>query len=134
MVIAGFIWFAAFVSFIVGFTLLFPNSPLEPMWQLNRPAHEAFQTFGRAAGAGFLLVAFVGAVSAIGFARGRRWAWWLAVVAIAVNMAGDVASLLVMRNVVRYGSGILIAGALLVLLLSRPARRFFQDDVGRADA
>lgn len=124
-VIAGFLWFAALVSLIVGFTLVLPHTPVDRIWELNRPAHDVFRRAGRAAGLGFLLMTLIGAVSAIGFARGRRWAWWIAVSAMVANIAGDVVSLFIKRDLVRNGSGALIAGALLLLLFARAVRLYF---------
>ena len=92
-IVAGFAWFAASISLLVGIVLLFPGSGLDRIWQWNQPAHAAFQSMGKWVGAAFLVLVIPAAIIAVGFSRGRRWAWWAAVLMFVVNGLGDVGSL-----------------------------------------
>lgn len=126
-IVAGFAWFAAFISLLVGIVLLFPGAELDRIWQLNQPAHAAFQSMGKWVGAAFLVLAIPAGIIAVGLSRGRRWAWWAAVVMFVVNGVGDVGSLIVMRDYVRAGSGVVVDGIFLVVLLSRSVRGYFDE-------
>ena len=126
-IVAGFAWFAAFISLLVGIVLLFPGSGLDRIWQLNQPAHAAFQSMGKWVGAAFFVLAIPAGIIAVGFSRGRRWAWWAAVVMFVANSVGDVGSLIVMRNYVRAGSGVVVDGIFLMVLFSGSVRGYFDE-------
>jgi hypothetical protein len=126
-IVAGFAWFAAFISLLVGIVLLFPGSGFDRIWQWNQPAHVAFQSMGKWVGAAFLVLVIPAGIIAIGFSRGRRWAWWAAVVMFVVNGLGDVGSLIVMRDYVRVGSGIVVDGIFLMILFGRAVRGYFDE-------
>jgi hypothetical protein len=114
----------AVMSSVSSVTLAFPGGPLEPLWRLNQPAHEAF---GRMGGWAILLLLAVGAacgLGAVGLWRGERWGYALGVVLITVNLAGGVANL-VLGTDPRAAAGIPIAAGILLFLLSRRARSFF---------
>ena len=71
-------------------SLLTPGGPLEPIWQVNPRAHEAFLRMGAWA---FLLlgpVCLACAASAYGFLRGRRWGYWLGITLLLVDLAGNL--------------------------------------------
>lgn len=129
-IVAGFAWFAASISLLVGIVLLFPGSGLDRIWQWNQPAHAAFQSMGKWVGAAFLVLVIPAAIIAVGFSRGRRWAWWAAVLMFVVNGLGDVGSLIVMRDYVRAGSGVVVDGIFLVVLFSRAVRGYFDECSG----
>jgi hypothetical protein len=59
----------------------------------------------------------VTATTGWGLLRGRRWAWWIAVAVFAINGCGDLLTLIVRRDVVKGGSGVLIASVFLFLLM-----------------
>jgi hypothetical protein len=54
--------------------------------------------------------------AAVGLLRGRKWAWWFAVVLFAINGCGDLVSLFWTKEMLKSGSGVLIAGAFLIAL------------------
>jgi hypothetical protein len=124
-IISAFLWIAMVSGLLVGAALLFPGTYLDRMWVYNQPAHTAFQAFGKATGSGFLLLGVVVGIAAAGLSSGRRWAWRLAIVIFALNGIGDLVSLLVTRDLLRSGSGFVIAIGFLVVLLRRNARLSF---------
>jgi hypothetical protein len=123
--VAAFLWIAMLVSLVVGVALLFPGTFLDRIWVYNRPAHAAFQTVGKTSGVGFLVLGLVVGAAAGGLACGRRWAWWLAILIFALNGIGDLVGLLATRDLLRSGSGFVIAVGFLLVLLHRNVRASF---------
>jgi hypothetical protein len=103
-------------SLISVISLTFPGSFLEPVWKLNPRAREGFERMG---GWSILLMSVVFVtclLTVVGLWRGLRWGYWLAVVMLIVNLAGDIINVMVgtdRRAIV----GIPIALLLLILLL-----------------
>ena len=73
---------------------------------------QAETALGWPAGLGLWLVAAVAIATAAGSFRQRRWAWWLAVVALSTNGLSDVARLAT-GGIIEGIAGALIAGVLL---------------------
>jgi uncharacterized membrane protein (DUF2068 family) len=95
--------------------LIFPGTMLDSIWRLNPKAHAAFQTIGWLS---ILLMAIVGtacALAAIGLARNTTWGYWLGIVVLAVDLAGDLTNVF-LRHDLRTLIGVPIAGALMVYL------------------
>jgi hypothetical protein len=124
-IVAAFLWMAMLIGLAVGVALLFPGTFLDRMWVYNRPAHAAFQTVGKTSGVGFLVLGLIVGVTAGGLSRGRRWAWWLAIFIFALNGIGDLFGLLATRDLLRSGSGLVVAIGFLVVLLRRNLRASF---------
>jgi hypothetical protein len=124
-IVAAFLWIAMLIGLVVGVALLFPGTFPDRMWVYNRPAHAAFQTVGKTSGAGFLVLGLIVGVTAGGLSCGRRWAWWLAILIFALNGIGDLFGLLATRDLLRSGSGLVIAIGFLVVLLRRNVRASF---------
>jgi uncharacterized membrane protein len=103
---------------VVGLALLFPGTFLDRMWVYHRPAQAAFQTVGKTSRVGFLVLGLVVGATAGGLSRGRRWAWWLAILIFALNGTGDLIGLLATRDPLRSSSGFVIAVGFLVVLLA----------------
>lgn len=123
ILVAAFLFVAALISSVVALSLLVPGTPLDRMWELNRPAYVAFKALGRVSGPLFLMLGLCTAATGFGLLRGRRWAWWLAIGLFAVNGLGDIVGLAIDGNLVRSAAGVSIAGVFLYLLLRRlPAR------------
>jgi hypothetical protein len=124
--VAAFLWIAAAISLVVGVALLVPGTLLDRMWVYNPPAHTAFQAVGKPLGAGFLMLGLVAGTTAWGIAHGRRWAWWLAILIFVINGIGDMFGLLATRDLLKSGSGFVIALGFLLILLSRNVRASFE--------
>jgi hypothetical protein len=92
------------------------------MWALNPPAHKAFESLGRISGILLFGLSALSAATAIGLFSRKKWAWWLAVALFAINGAGDLVTLILTRDILRSGSGLLVAGVFL-FFLTRPAVR-----------
>lgn len=101
--------------------LLLPGTFLDSLWALNPTAQRQLTAVGNRAGLLFVLLSFILAVAAIGWFKSRPWGWRLAVIILAVHLAGDVGNILVGR-VLQGVLGVMVASALLVYLL-RPATR-----------
>ena len=121
--IAAMLLLAALVALVIGIALAFPDPMWKPMWDLNREAYVSFRRIGAAAEIFLFSLAVVSGAAAVGLLLHRRWAWWVALLLFAVNGAGDGVSLMHTGDVLRFGSGLLIAGAFVVLLLLPPVRR-----------
>ncbi len=116
--------FGGVVSFLSFISLLFPGSPLEPMWRLNPRAHEGFTDLGLWAIVLMFVVCAACVLAAVGLWRGTRWGYWLAVVLLAVNLLGDIANV-VLGIEPKAAVGIPIVVVVLAFLMSKGARHFF---------
>jgi hypothetical protein len=76
---------------------------------------------GARAGALFLFLSLILATAAIGWFKRRQWGWRLAVIILAIHLAGDLGNILLGR-LLEGALGVLVAGALLIYLL-RPTTR-----------
>jgi hypothetical protein len=118
-----------FASFISALSLLFPGSFLDPIWRLNPNARAGFTRIGSWAIVLMIAVCAACIFTAIGLWRGRSWGYWLAVVMLAVNLAGDVVNV-VSGIEPRAIVGIPIAGAILAYLLRKRTRCHFTNATG----
>ena len=121
--LAALLFLAALVALVTGLALTFPDPMWQPMWNLNREAYVSFRRIGPASQIFLFCLAGVSGAAAVGLLLHRRWAWWIALLLFAVNGAGDVVSLVRTGDVLRFGSGVAIAGGFVVLLLLPPVRR-----------
>lgn len=125
LTVAVALFFATAAACVTGISLLFPNSVLSWIWQLNKPAYVAFAPFGRIAGVLLLALAALCLAMAVGLLERKRWAWWGAVLLFGINGLGDLLTLVLYRDVVKGGSGVLIASLFLFCLLLPGTRRYF---------
>jgi hypothetical protein len=125
--VALFLFLATAISSLTGSSLLFPQVAWHGLWQWNRPAYAFLIEAHLQTMAGVLLLALgmVTGIAGRGLLRGKRWAWWIAVVVFAANGLGDLLTLVVRRDVVKGGSGVLIASLFLFLLMRSGTRRWF---------
>jgi hypothetical protein len=91
---------------------------------LNPTAHNHLAHLGRIVGILFLALTATLITTGIGWFRRRLWGWKLAIVIISTQVAGDVVNC-VRGDWLRGGSGIIIAGALLLFLLQSRIRAAF---------
>jgi hypothetical protein len=126
-VIAIVLFLATAISFVTGSSLLFPEMAWHRLWEWNRPAYAFLsqEHLGMIAGVLLLALGMVTATAGWGLLRGRRWAWWIAVAVFAINGLGDVLTTIVRRDVLRGGSGVLIASLFLFLLMRSGTRSYF---------
>ena len=119
-----FLFFGATMAFLAGATLIWRGTALDRIWVLNAAAYKQLAPLGRMVGVLFLLLSATLALAGTGWFRRRRWGWRLAVVIIATQVLGDVVNC-VRGNLLRGGTGVIIAGALLLFLLQPRIRSAF---------
>jgi hypothetical protein len=124
-IIAIFLFVATGAAFIVGTSLLFPNSLMDRLWQLNPPAEAAFRAMGRISSVPLLLLGVGTFAAGLGLLHARKWAWWFAVILFAINGAGDLVSFVATGDWLRSASGVVISSAFLWSLIGRRVRMWF---------
>ena len=113
---------------LAGTTLLWRGTVLDHAWTLNPTAYQQLSPLGSKIGILFLLLSSDLLVSGIGWFRRRLWGWRLAVAIIATQILGDIINL-VRGDWLRGGIGVVIAGALLLYLLTPRLRVEFSIDL-----
>jgi vacuolar-type H+-ATPase subunit I/STV1 len=119
-----FLFFGAVMSSLAATTLLWRGSALDVLWDLNPTAYKKLAPLGGTVGILFLLLGAALATAGIGWFQRRLWGWRLAVLIIATQVLGDVVNC-VTGDLLRGGTGVIIAGALLLFLLHRKVRATF---------
>jgi hypothetical protein len=122
--IGVFLFFGATMASLAATTLLLPGTPLDRAWTLNPTAYKQLSPVGSKVGILFLLLAVALVVSGVGWFQRRLWGWRLAVAIISTQVIGDIVNLM-RGDWRRGGTGIIIAGALLLYLLSARIRDVF---------
>lgn len=121
--LAALLFLAALVALLSAVSLIFPGPAWAPMWNLNPPAGETFHSMGRIAPTLLLALAALAGTAAIGLLLHKKWAWAIALILFAANLSGDLVSLIRTRDILRFGSGVLIAAAFIYLLIHPSVRR-----------
>ena len=122
--IGAFVFFGAVMAGLAGMTLLWRGTILDRAWTLNPKAYRQLSPLGSKIGLLFLLLSSALVVSGIGWFRRRLWGWRLAVAIIAAQVFGDIINL-VRGDWLRGGIGVVIAGALLLYLLTPRVKAAF---------
>ncbi len=123
--IGVFLFFGATMASLAATTLLLPGTPLDRVWTLNPTAHKQISPLGSKVGPLFLLLTLALVISGVGWLRRRVWGWRLAVAIIGTQLIGDIVN--VVRGDLLPGAiGVIIAGTLLLYLLSRKLRVAFR--------
>jgi hypothetical protein len=126
VVIGAFLVVATFIAAISAASLLVPGSALDrAWWSIKPPARAGFASLGGLAVPMLFTLATVAACAGIGLLRGKRWAWWLTVCGLALNLLGDLGRLVATGEVLASLFAVVIVGALLAYLASRGVRRYF---------
>ena len=116
-----FLFFGAIMASLAATTLLWQGTPLDRLWALNPIAYKRLAPMGSTVGILFLLLGAALATAGVGWFRRRLWGWKLAIVIITTQILGDVVSC-ISGDLLHGGTGMIVAGALLLLLL-RPRTR-----------
>jgi hypothetical protein len=119
-----FLFFGAIMASLAAATLLWRGTALDRLWVLNPIAYEQLAPLGSVVGVFFLLLGAALTTAGIGWFRRRVWGWRLAVVIIATQVLGDVVNC-VRGDLLRGGTGVIIAGALLMFLLQPKIKATF---------
>jgi hypothetical protein len=119
-----FLFFGAIMASLAATTLLWRGTALDRLWALNPTAYKQLAPLGSMVGVFFLLLGAALTTAGIGWFRRRVWGWRLAVVIIATQVLGDVVNC-VRCDLLRGGTGVIIAGALLMFLLQSKIKATF---------
>jgi hypothetical protein len=119
-----FLFFGVIMASLAATTLLWRGTPLDCLWDLNPMAYKQLAPLGGTVGILFLLLGAALTTAGIGWFRRRRWGWRLAVVIITIQVLGDVVNFF-RGDLLRGGTGVMIAGALLLFLLKPKIRATF---------
>jgi len=116
-----FLFFGASMASLAATTLLWRGTALDRLWTLNPTAYKQLAPQGCIVGILFLVLGAALITAGIGWFQRRLWGWRLAVVIVSTQVLGDVVNC-VRGGWLRGGTGVIIAGALLLFLL-RPRTR-----------
>lgn len=119
-----FLFFGAIMASLAATTLLLRGTALDRIWDLNPTAYKQLAPLSGTVGILFLLLGSALTIAGIGWFRRRLWGWRLAVLIIATQVLGDVVNC-VRGDLLRGGTGVIIAGALLLFLLQPRIRALF---------
>jgi hypothetical protein len=119
-----FLFFGGVMAGLAATTLLLPGTPLDRAWTLNPTAYQQLSPSGSKIGILFLFLAILLVLSGVGWFKRRLWGWRLAVAIIATHVLGDITNL-VRGDWLHGGIGVIIAGALLLYLLTPRVKAVF---------
>jgi hypothetical protein len=122
--IGVFLFFGAAMATLAATTLLWRGTALDRVWTLNPSAYQKLAPLGSWVGIAFLLLGSALSTAGLGWFRRRLWGWRLAVAIIATQVLGDIVNC-VRGDWLRGGTGVIIAGALLMYLLQPRIRAAF---------
>ncbi len=122
--IGVFLFFGAIMASLAAITLLWRGTALDRIWALNPTAYKQLAPLGGTIGVLFLLLGAALTTAGVGWFRHRLWGWRLAVAIITIQVLGDVVNC-VRGDWLRGGTGVFIAGALLLFLLQPRIRTTF---------
>jgi len=122
--IGAFLFFGAVMAGLAGTTLRWRRTVLDRAWTLNPTAYRQLSPLGSKIGILFLFLSSALLVAGIGWFRHRLWGWRLAVAIIATQVLGDIINL-ARGDWLRGATGVAVAGALLIYLLSSRIRAEF---------
>jgi hypothetical protein len=110
---------------LAGTMLVWPGTLLDRLWTLNQPAHKVLAPAGNFLGPLFFLLSVSLVIAVVGWFKQRVWGWRLTVLIVSTQVIGDFVNL-VRGDLLHGGTGLLIAGALLLYLLRTDIRTAFQ--------
>ena len=119
-----FLFFGAIMASLAATTFLWRGTALDRLWTLNPTAFKQLAPLGRIVGILFLVLGAALITAGIGWFRRRLWGWRVAVIIISMQVLGDVVNC-VRGDWLRGGTGVIVAGALLLFLLQPRIRAAF---------
>jgi hypothetical protein len=119
-----FLFFGAIMASLAATTLLWRGTALDRLWALNPIAYKQLAPLGGTVGILFLLLGAALTTAGVGWFRRRLWGWRLAVAIIATQVLGDIVNC-IRGDWLRGGTGVIVAGALLLFLLQPRIRATF---------
>jgi len=125
LAIGNFLLWGAAMATVAGITLIFPGTLLDRVWVLNPKGHAGLTALGRWIGFLFPVLGLLLAAAGIGWLRRRFWGWMLAVLLIGGNALGD-AIRMATGAWLEGAAGVVIAGALLLYIISSRVRDYFK--------
>lgn len=120
----GFLVIAASIAAMASFTLLAAGTVLDNIWAAKQHTYHQLLDHRVSAGAGFATLAVILAVAAAGWARRKRWGWFLSVLIIAVNLLSNTITLIASRRLADL-LAVTIVAAILTWLLTPTTRSSF---------
>ena len=114
--LSAFFLFGALMSGLSGYLLLAPGGPLDSLWRVNPEGHVRLAQMGRWAVALMMAVCVACGLAAWGLRTDASWGYRLAIGLLVVNLLGDVAGAIALRDL-RTLVGVPIALALITFLL-----------------
>lgn len=111
-------------SLVAVITLTFPGSFLDVVWRVNPRAHEGFIRVGGWSVVLMSAVFVACLLTTIGLWRRLEWGYWMALVMLIVNLAGDAINVIAGKDR-RAIVGIPIVLILLLYLVRRNTREYF---------
>lgn len=115
---------ATFICLTAGISLLWPETPLSGIWAIKPREYRELLALAPWSGLGFTILAVLMATTSFATFQRTKWGWRLAIVIFAVNGAADAARL-VMGDVFEGAIGVVVAGAILVVLSRSSVRSVF---------
>ncbi len=116
-----FLLVSSLVSALAALTLLWPHSPLSAGWAVKETEYRQLLRVRMVAGGGFAVLSVVLASTTVGWWRRRRWAWFMALGILVVNLVSDVLRT-VMTQQWSGASGLFVEGLIVIWISSRPVR------------
>jgi len=126
-IVTAFLIAATMMALVVSAALLFPTRAFDALWRLNPEARSAFESMGKLSSLLLFVVGGIAGAAAFGVHRRRKWGWWLAILLFATDATGNVVGIVVRREFVRSGFGLLITGGFLLYLAQTHIRRKFDE-------
>jgi hypothetical protein len=115
------------LSFLGGVSLVFPSPFFEAMWRANPHGHNGLVRIGVWAVALLFAASISCGAAAVGLWRKARWGQVMAVALISTNLVSDLVNTISGAEP-RAIVGVPIAAALLLYLLTKRVRDFFDPD------
>jgi len=114
------------IALISAWTLAHQGSSLDLLWwRINPPARQNFLRLGRWAIPTLLVIAAAVGTAGVGLLRGARWAWFLTVGLLSVNLLGDLVRLVAI-SVFEGAVGVVGVSPVLFYLTRPRVRAFFK--------